>query len=330
MNPLVTVVVTTFNQSAYIEATIQSVLAQTYRNREIVVVDDGSSDDTPERLATFGDQITCIRQANAGVAGSRNTGVRHARGELVAFLDGDDLWEAEKLAVQVAAFAQYPAAGMIVVDALQFSGTEILYTSAFGARPRPFLGDPGQRVVNLPCYGQLLEDGIMATTSQVMVPAHVLKDVGLSDAAFRVSSDYDLYLRIAEKYSITFVKEVLACYRYVPTSACGLKETRALRCADDMMAVLRKHARQASPQWRSVIDETLYRKVAHTARMAYYRGSATHRRWASWYLMRMAVRNPLHPSPIMFLGALWTPAPVAALFGRRLSGARAIQSAGLQ
>ncbi len=101
VNPSVSVVVTTYNQARYIAETIESVLAQTHAPREIIVVDDGSTDETPSITARFGDRITCIRQKNQGIAGSRNAGIRRASGELIAFLDGDDLWEPGKLAAQV-------------------------------------------------------------------------------------------------------------------------------------------------------------------------------------------------------------------------------------
>lgn len=121
MRHRVSVVITTFNQAPYIRETVEAALQQMYPSREILVVDDGSTDETPAILAPYRDAITYIRQPNQGVAGARNTGVRHARGELVAFLDGDDLWDAEKLEVQVAAADLEPRAGLIAVDGIEFS-----------------------------------------------------------------------------------------------------------------------------------------------------------------------------------------------------------------
>jgi glycosyltransferase involved in cell wall biosynthesis len=129
MNPSVSIVVTTYNQGRFIEETILSALNQQYVDREIVVVDDGSSDDTPERLHKFRDQIVYIRQENRGVAESRNTGVRVARGKLIAFLDGDDLWDPEKIAIQVATYEKYPHAGAVVTDSCIFDGERELHSS---------------------------------------------------------------------------------------------------------------------------------------------------------------------------------------------------------
>src|SRR5215472_11782458 len=130
MKPSVSVVITTYNQAQYITEAVLSALNQTYRHREVIVVDDGSTDETGARLVPFRDRVALVRQENQGVAASRNTGVRSAKGELIAFLDGDDLWEPDKLAVQVAAYQAHPRSGLIAVDASMFSGTEVLWKSS--------------------------------------------------------------------------------------------------------------------------------------------------------------------------------------------------------
>ena len=120
MHPTVSAVVTTYNQASYIVATLESVLGQTYPPYEVIVVDDGSTDETPERIGRFGERVRYIRQANQGVAASRNTGVAHARGDYIALLDGDDLWEPEKLAVQITAAHDFPQSGLIVANGVEF------------------------------------------------------------------------------------------------------------------------------------------------------------------------------------------------------------------
>src|SRR5258705_8394034 len=122
MAPLVSVVVTTYNHAPYILAALQSVLDQTWRDYELLVVDDGSTDGTLDQISRCRGPISLIAQKGRGVAGSRNTGIRQARGELLAFLDGDDLWEPDKLAHQVAAAQEHPDAGLTAVNGVQFSG----------------------------------------------------------------------------------------------------------------------------------------------------------------------------------------------------------------
>src|SRR5215472_1117351 len=121
MPPLISVIVTTYNQSVYIAQTLHSVFEQTYEPFEVIVVNDGSTDDTEERIQPFKDQLTYVFQANQGVAGSRNTGVRNARGEFLAFLDGDDVWEKDKLSLQVAAASRHPDAGLIAVNGVKLN-----------------------------------------------------------------------------------------------------------------------------------------------------------------------------------------------------------------
>jgi glycosyltransferase involved in cell wall biosynthesis len=88
----VSVIIPAYNQSAYLTTAVESVLSQTYKNFEVIIVDDGSTDDTPSVVDKFSEQVRCIRQENQGLAGARNTGIRNARGHLIGLLDADDQW----------------------------------------------------------------------------------------------------------------------------------------------------------------------------------------------------------------------------------------------
>ena len=201
MGHTVSVVVTTYNQGRYIEESLRSVFNQTYQPREVIVVDDGSTDDTPRRLAHFGDKIRYIRQKNQGVASSRNTGVSHAQGDYVALLDGDDLWEPEKLAVQIAAAHDFPQSGLIVANGVEFDDTGVLEPSLLRDVVKELRLKDNQ-ILTVPYYEQALEWSPIWTVSQVMVPRTVLQDIGPSDQEFRCGSDYDLYLRIARSMTL--------------------------------------------------------------------------------------------------------------------------------
>lgn len=113
----VSAIIPTFNRAACVGEAIESVLAQTFPNYEVIVVDDGSTDDTAAVLAKFGERIRVLRQENRGVSEARNAGLRAARGEWVAFLDSDDLWIPEKLAVQIHDVQLHPEAVAHFVDA---------------------------------------------------------------------------------------------------------------------------------------------------------------------------------------------------------------------
>jgi glycosyltransferase involved in cell wall biosynthesis len=116
--PLVTVIVDTYNQGRYIEEAIDSVLAQEYawddrEGMEVLVVDDGSDDDTPDRVKKYGAKVQYLRKANGGQASAFRTGLERARGEIVAFLDGDDAWMPGKLRRMIEEFSKQPDAGMV-------------------------------------------------------------------------------------------------------------------------------------------------------------------------------------------------------------------------
>jgi len=124
--PFFTILIDTFNYGQYIEEAIASVLAQDFpaEEREILVVDDGSTDDTPERVQKFGEAIRYVRKANGGQASAFNFGFEHARGEVIALLDADDLWLPEKLGRVYEAFERHPAAGMVYHRTYLWKGAE--------------------------------------------------------------------------------------------------------------------------------------------------------------------------------------------------------------
>lgn len=305
MNPLVSVVITTYNQEAFIGDTIRSVLAQTYHPREIVIVDDGSTDGTAGRIDEFRDRVTYVWQRNQGVAQSRNTGVRHARGELIAFLDGDDLWEPDKLEVQVELHRRYPDAGLLVVDACMFDNSGVLVSSTlpWGAG---FLEAADGEFFSAPSHAALLPNNFIMTTSQAMIPAAVLAAVGSSDPSFKIGSDYDLYLRIAASYDVAFARRTLTRWRYLPTSASGPAALRPFRGGLDEIRVLGKqYGMKGAP--RALISEILRKKSAVAAREAYYYGWTEDRPFALGFLLDLWRGNRRSIWPLIYWAALACP-----------------------
>ena len=111
--PEVSVIIPAYNAGRTIDAALQSVFAQTFRSFEVIVVDDGSTDDTAARLASWTDRVTCLRQTNRDRPHARNQALRASSGGLIAFLDADDVWLPRKLERQVAYFRRFPSAGLI-------------------------------------------------------------------------------------------------------------------------------------------------------------------------------------------------------------------------
>jgi glycosyltransferase involved in cell wall biosynthesis len=321
MRPRVSVVITTFNQAAYIRAAVEAALGQTYRSREILVVDDGSTDETPTILAPYRGAITYIRQPNQGVAGARNTGVRHARGELVAFLDGDDLWDPEKLEVQVAAADLEPRAGVIAVDDIEFKDGEVLRSALLSeaVRARWARGEP---MLTFACYPHLLRGNLVATTSQVMIPRRVLDAVGPSDTRWSLSSDWDLYLRIAARYPFTFVNRSLTQWRQLDTSASGPAATRWLRWARDDIEILKEQLQSGPPRFSALVQEELATRLPRAIQTVYAHGRYQDRAWAIRYLAHLFASNPTHGRILTHLAALCLPEPFVGGFHRMAARAR--------
>src|SRR2546430_1228645 len=115
--PLVSVILPVYNREKSVARAVESVLAQTYRPLELIVVDDGSTDGTRGVLEQFGGRIALLRQPNAGAYSARNLGLRHARGELVAFIDSDDIWLPHRLSAQVPLMRR-PDVGLVFGDAI--------------------------------------------------------------------------------------------------------------------------------------------------------------------------------------------------------------------
>lgn len=308
MNPLVSVVVTTYNQAAYIEQTLESVLAQTFDSYEVIVVDDGSTDDTASRMARFEGRIEYVRQNNRGVAGSRNTGIRRARGEFIAFLDGDDLWEPDKLSVQVTEAKRQPNSGLIAVDGSQFDGGGIIESTLFfGPACKDF---PEESVTTGNFYHQLLHNQFIYTTSQVMVPAKVLKAVGLSDCRFKRASDYDLYIRIAAIYDFTIIKKRLTRWRYLPTSASGPMMMRCFNYLLEDISILRCHLARCRSIDQALIRGIIERKLADGVERLYRYGIEKDRAFATRALLKLFAGDMTCPVAVVFLVALWCPGAV--------------------
>jgi len=313
--PSVSAIVTTYNQAAFIAEALESVLAQTYEPSEVIVVNDGSTDDTAAQIGPFKDRLRYIFQDNQGVAAARNSGIRHARGQLLAFLDGDDIWEKDKLSVQVDAFCRNPTAGLIAVDGIKFSESGVLSPTLFGSSYARLWKNREETMITGSFYQELLSGNFISTTSQVMIPRSILDRVGLSDVSFKICSDYDLYLRIACAHDITLVREPLTRWRYLSSSVSGEARLRDLNWAEDVIEILKKQLRESSNDHRSMLRKHLRAKLYRTAQEAYYYGREEDRLWAARYLVKLFGRNPMSPPVLSFLAGLWCPRFLLTVFG---------------
>ena len=203
MNPTVSVVIPAYNYARYLSMAIESALAQTHPPLEVIVVDDGSTDETPSVLAAHGDRIRAIRQPNGGAGAARNTGIAAARGDYLAFLDSDDLWRRDKLELQLARFARDPDLGLVHcgVETIDELGRTTGYLLE---------GREGWMAMEML---RLDREVIQAPGSNVMVPRRVAEEVGGFDARLPPSEDWDFAYRVAVGRRIGYVAEPLLRYR---------------------------------------------------------------------------------------------------------------------
>lgn len=199
--PRVSVVIPTYNYARFVCNAVDSVLSQTYQDYEIIVVDDGSRDDTGDVLAPYGDLIRYIRQENAGPSTARNNGIGLARGEFIAFLDADDLWLPHKLENQVRFLDANPEFGMVFSDMSHCVDGDMVHTS--------YLRERGYRyVAQGSIYNNLLKEGFIFTPT-VMLRSKCLDLVGTFDVTMCNCEDVDLWFRIADRFQIGFLDEPL-------------------------------------------------------------------------------------------------------------------------
>ena len=198
--PLVSVIIPTYNRGWIVKEAIDSVLDQDFTDYELIVVDDGSDDNTPEILAGYGGAITILHQSNKGVSSARNCGVAAASGQLIAFLDSDDLWLPGKLSTQVKFFKDHP-------DAVINQTQERWIRKGVRVNPK-------QRHHKF--SGMIFEHSLalcLVSPSAVMIKKSLFDEVGGFDEQFPACEDYDLWLRVSCRYPVHLIDTPLIIKR---------------------------------------------------------------------------------------------------------------------
>lgn len=198
--PLVSVIIPTYNRAAVVAGAIDSALAQTYQNQETLVVDDGSTDGTCDFLRQrYGSRVRVLSKPNGGVSSARNFGLQQAQGELLAFLDSDDQWHRDHVAAQVEFLVAHPGYGMVVTD-VQYTDTEGRDTWRVSRRDWiPVDGDVLRYVVRCP----------MLTPSSAMITREVYDTIGGFDLTLVTAEDLDFHLRVAARFPIGVIERSL-------------------------------------------------------------------------------------------------------------------------
>lgn len=206
----ISVIIPTYNYGRFIAAAVESALGQTLAPAEVIIVDDGSADTTAEAVARFGGRVRYIRQENAGVCRARNRGVKESRGELIAFLDADDIWEPTKLEKQAAIFAADKATGLVHCGMREFD-SETGRTIALHLE-----GGEGRVAEELLLWEKPV---IIGPGGTIMVTREAFDVAGGFDERLRCGEDWDFCYRVARRYKVGFVREPLVNYRSHPAAA---------------------------------------------------------------------------------------------------------------
>lgn len=214
----ISVVIPCYNAERYVAAAVRSVLAQNWPNLEILVVDDGSSDRSAELVRDTFPEVTLLQQVNQGVAVARNSGIAHAQGDWIAFLDADDIWLPGKLHAQWQLLSAIPGARMTYTAWQVWTSTEPTPPSEFLAALLSQAGDIDRwSGATGWIYPQLLLDCVV-WTSTVLAHHSVFTEVGQFDPMLRIGEDYDLWLRASRVTQILRMPRPYALYRMHPAS----------------------------------------------------------------------------------------------------------------
>jgi glycosyltransferase involved in cell wall biosynthesis len=260
----VSAVITAYNSEAFIADAIKSVLDQSRVVDEIVVVDDGSTDGTRRVVTEFEDQgIKYILQPNSSAGAARNRGLRETSGDYIAFLDADDFWLPNKIRQQIHYLENNPSAALVSGFARWWNVTKDTVRIS------------GKRVKDMKTLRrEILVHNVIGNPSMVMLRRSALEDVGVFDDSIRWGQDWDLWIRLVEKYDANVLEEPLTVYRWHQDNLSHVRRWERLL---SYWNVSRKAIRGSKPAWRrpwllmrSWSNQT-YRRAMYAIRFKYPR-----------------------------------------------------------
>jgi len=255
-NHVVSVIIPTYNRAHFLAEAINSVLEQTYKNYEIIVIDDGSTDGTSEIVKQFGNKIRYFYQENRGPSAARNTGIKNAIGDLVAFIDSDDVWLPEKLSLQVKLFDMNHRVGM--VSSAFFSCDSNLNVN------RVIKDD---RLTNKKYILKKLFIRNIFPTPTVLVKRECFEKVGLFNESYGFAEDWEMWVRIGLEYDLAYVKTPLC------------------RCRRHNSSITYQKQEENFNDWMKVIKENFKRGIGRDGKICH---NILLRKAMSWYYMNVS------------------------------------------
>jgi glycosyltransferase involved in cell wall biosynthesis len=207
-SPLVSTIIPTYNRAHLVREAVDSVLAQTYPNVELIVVDDGSTDDTQAQLKRYGNRIRVLTQQNAGPSAARNRGIEVSRGDLISFLDSDDLWLTTKLERQVSLLQEAGESVPCCLCNILMRWSDRDIPSFEISSLQPFVAEGIWNNV-----AEVLATRFVLFNQGALVRRHVLSTIGGFDESLRLLEDYELALRLSLQGPWAFIEEPLVVWR---------------------------------------------------------------------------------------------------------------------
>jgi glycosyltransferase involved in cell wall biosynthesis len=315
------VVIPAYNAGAFISETLESVLGQTHIGREVIVVDDGSTDDTEKAMQPYLGRVRYIRQRNSGEGAARNAGLRAATGDYIAFLDADDLWLPEKLEVQLQVAARHPKSGLVACDGVGFTGDQIVSGRLLSGELASRLDQEATGELTGRFYRDLIARNSITCPAQTLIPRAVAERVGFVMEHRRASIDWEYHLRIARSAPVTLHRHSLVRYRFLPTSISGPLQQRGFVNTFKDIPILRQEAQRCGKADRAWVRGSLRRRVREQARNAYNFARRQDAAYARTSLLRLFRAVPEEPTTLFWLVATLVPErPISALVaaGRRV------------
>lgn len=308
--PRVSVVIPTYNCERFLGRTISSALAQTYRDFELIVVDDGSTDDTRSLVAGYGDAVRYVYQPNQGASAARNSALSRAGGEFIAYLDADDLWSPEKLACQVEYLDAHPTCGFVHTEVSVIDEQDKVLHARFNH-------DTGRAVPQGRCVRDILLRSHIQTLT-VLERRIAFSDAGNFDLRLPVAQDYLHWILVVLRgYEVGYLSKPWGCYRW----RAGSLMSNQRRLLNDFVKiyeiVLTEHSleRTHGAEMMEIVKEQLYttqRQLAYVERQECLTAAARHRlrslirQWPlqfelyldliKTYVCRRESQQPLNPS----------------------------------
>ncbi|MEK7727262.1 MAG: glycosyltransferase [candidate division KSB1 bacterium] len=246
MSPLISVIIPTFNRAAMLAEAIDSVRAQSERDFELLVIDDGSTDETQRVCASYGAQLCYFKQDHRGVSAARNFGIAQARGAFITFLDSDDLWQKHKLRRQRAWLAAQPQIMLCYTN-------EIWIRRGVRVNQKKIHQKAGGWIYPL-CLPRCI-----ISPSSVLMRRELFEHVGGFDETLPICEDYDLWLRVAARFEIGFLDEPLILKRgghadQLSHSEYGVDRYRVLALQKML------HGDALNEEWRAQTEAMLHEK----------------------------------------------------------------------